>query len=442
MTGRVLPVARAAGFRAGLILCAALAGAAPGWSDDLETVETLRRRAHAEGQEAIGALESALSSSSQVVRSGAADILADLGGPRVERIFIQALASPDAEMRQIAASGLGRVAEGDEAVRSVRAAARDSNPLVRWSAVLALGRLADRGAEDLLRGIAAGDPYRAPGGGYPVREAAQQVLAMLPAAVRWHGALEPALEIAARQGRPVLAFFESPDDPWSVKMRNALANPGVLKALQPWVCARLTVRPGSVLASDFEIRGVPTCLLLAPDGREIERWPGYLRPETIETRLRQVASGGAASEIRNLAESRRDDPDLQWKAAVSFLEEGREDRAILYLERIPTADPLNAVGVTDDALFALGYSHGKLGRHEDAIRYLEQLVRLHPEFERTGEAWYCLGLSQLARGNRAAAEAAWRQAVSAGDAEVRSRVEAVRRDLRRAATGAVPRGGR
>ena len=430
---------RGAGAFGAVVWLVCAAAVLPVSADDFEEVTALRARAEAEGEAAIPALEGALSSSSEVVRSGAADILGDMGGPRVERIFLGKLTSSDAETRQVAAAALGRAAEGDEAIRALRDAARDPNPLVRWSAVLALGRLADRDASELLREIAVKDRYRAPGGGYPVREAAQQVLAVLPTAVRWHRSLEHALEIAAREGRPVLALFEAPQENWSVKMRAALNNPDVLKALQPWVCARLTIRRGSVLASDFEIRGVPTSLLLAPDGREIERWPGYLPAETIGARLREVASGGAASEVRNLAESRLDDPEAQWKAAVTFMDEGREGRAVDYLERIAIADPMNRAGLTDDALFALGYCHGKMDRHEEAIRYFERLVRLYPDFERAGEAWYCLGLSRLARGNRAGAEAAWRKAIALGDADVRSSVEAVRRDLRRATTGAVPR---
>ncbi len=400
--------------------------------DPLRTAERLKTLAEERGEEAVPELTRRLDDPSPVIRYQAADLLAEIDGPTVERLFLDRMTSDSSEVRRVAVSALGRCALGRPALDAVRKAARDPHPMVRWAAVLALGQLADRESEPLLREIAENDPHRTQGGSYPVREAAREVLAKMPTAVRWYRDLSAAFEAAAETNRPVFIFFDARNEDWSKRMKVVLELPSVGRALQPWVCARIRVDLRPQMMEDFDVRGTPTVVLMTADGREIERWIGYRSARDVLDGLFSVAFGKAASSVRRQAESEQEDPASQWRAAETYMSEEREDRALPLLRRIIESDPENRAGYTDDALFAIGYCCGRMGQHRDSIVALESLIREYPDFPRIGEAWFCLGLSRLSLGDVSGAEEALKRASNSSNEITARKARRVLGDLRSA----------
>jgi len=71
-----------------------------------------------------------------------------------------------------------------------------------------------------------------------------------------------------------------------------------------------------------------------------------------------------------------------------------------FLRNVINADESNRYGYTDNALFALGFVLGRRGQHAQSAYCMEQLLAKWPEFKDKDKALYCLGLSQLALGQK------------------------------------------
>lgn len=94
------------------------------------------------------------------------------------------------------------------------------------------------------------------------------------------------------------------------------------------------------------------------------------------------------------------DVEANWRVAEAYLTGGREDLAEPYLRNVIAHDDENRYGHTDRAIFALGFAFGKAGKHARAVYCMEQLLKRWPQFTDRDKALYCLGLSQLAGGQK------------------------------------------
>jgi len=94
------------------------------------------------------------------------------------------------------------------------------------------------------------------------------------------------------------------------------------------------------------------------------------------------------------------DVEANWRVADAYLDSGREDLAEPFLRNVIAHDEENRYGHTDRAIFALGFAFGKAGKHARAVYCMEQLLQRWPQFADRDKALYCLGLSQLAGGQK------------------------------------------
>jgi periplasmic divalent cation tolerance protein len=125
--------------------------------------------------------------------------------------------------------------------------------------------------------------------------------------------------------------------------------------------------------------------------------------------LAKLAPARRVAEWRECARREPSDATANWKAAESYLEEGREDLAEPHLRNVIGHDEANKSGCTPEALLALGVVLGHRGRHAQAVYCCEQLLERWPSFGRRDKVLYCLGLSRLALGRKEQGRAALEQ---------------------------------
>jgi len=115
-------------------------------------------------------------------------------------------------------------------------------------------------------------------------------------------------------------------------------------------------------------------------------------------KLREQLAG--SQQMIQEAQRQPGDVEKNWRVAEAYLAGGREDLAEPYLRNVIAHDDENRYGHTDRAIFALGFAFGKAGKHARAVYCMEQLLKRWPQFADRDKALYCLGLSQLAGGQK------------------------------------------
>jgi TolA-binding protein len=172
------------------------------------------------------------------------------------------------------------------------------------------------------------------------------------------------------------------------------------------VCVRVAAGRRADEARKYDVRGAPTLLVLDGQGNEMSRVVGLVEKPALLAKLAESRRGKLTfREARRLALSDPANVAANWKVAETFLEEGREDLAEPHLRNVINHDEKNQAGHTDNALFALGFTLGKKNAHAQAAYCFEQLLARWPEFKDKDKALYCLGLSQLAIGQKDKARA-------------------------------------
>ncbi|MBM3859228.1 MAG: divalent cation tolerance protein CutA [Verrucomicrobia bacterium] len=347
-----------------------------------------------------------LRSGNDEARAEAADRLTQLGGERVVNQFRVMIASANGEARQMAVTGLLRVSDADADLELVHSRLRDdSDSMVRWSAALALGQSGRREAVSWLETAVKSDASA------PVREMAAESLAKLRGQVTWWRSLDEALKEARKSKRLVLAYFFVPDSAYCRQFESGVLAAGeVAGRAMEFVCARVDAAVHGEQARRYDVRGVPTVVLLDGKGGELSRAAGMVEKERLLARMAQAQRGtDSFRELQQQATQAPSDVTANWKVAALCLDEGREDLAEPHLRNVIAHDESNRRGHTADALLALGVVLGQQGRHAKAAYCYEQLLERWPAFARKDKALYCLGLSRLALGQNEKGRAALEQ---------------------------------
>ena len=338
-------------------------------------------------------------------RAEAVDALTHIGGARVEKQFREMLASQNPERRQMAVVGLLQVTDSDEDLERAHAALKDENSNVRWSAVLALQQSGRTNAIPWIEEIQNSDASDS------VREAAAEAVTKLRAAIPWMRSLADAEKQARQLRKPVLAYFFLPDSEFCQQLDEGVLNDkNVRDAAQEFVCVRVDAGADVDEARKLDVRGAPTILFLDGRGNEMGRVAGLVEKDKLLTKLAEASRSKLSfREARRLAAQNPADVQANWKVAETYLEEGREDLAEPQLRNVISHDEQNQYGHTQKAMFALAFSLGKRGEYAKATFTFEKLLERWPDFKDKDKALYCLGLSQLAQGQKDKGRAALEQ---------------------------------
>ncbi|MGD0060688.1 MAG: divalent cation tolerance protein CutA [Verrucomicrobiia bacterium] len=349
-----------------------------------------------------------LGSTNDEDRAEAADALAHVGGTRVEKQFREMLTSSSVERRQVAVVGLLQVSDADEDLQRVRACLKDENQVVRWSAVLALQNSGRAEAVPWLEEVAKSDAADA------VREAATEALSKLRSGIRWVRSLSEAKEKARQLKNPILVYVFLRDSDYCQKLEEGvLADKSVMAAAEEFVCVRIDAGKDADETRQLDVRGAPTILFLDGQGNEMSRVAGLVDKEQLLTKLSEAKRSKLTfREARRLAMQNPADVQANWKVAETYLEEGNESLAEPHLRNVIEHDEENQYGYTDKAMFALGFALGKRGEYGQAAYSFEKLLGRWPDYKDKDKALYCLGLSQLAVGQKDKGRARLEQLVS------------------------------
>ena len=344
----------------------------------------------------IDDLVNQLGSTNDEDRAEAADTLARVGGPRVEKTFREMLKSPSPERLQVAVTGLLQVSDADEDMERAHACLKDENSVVRWSAVVALQNTGLAETIPWLEEVAKSDQTDS------VREAATEALGKLRSGIRWMRSLPDAERQARQLKKPVLAYFFLRDSDYCQKLEEGvLADKAVASIAEEFVCVRIDAAKETGEARKLDVRGAPTILLLDGQGNEMSRVAGLVGKDALLAKLDDAKRSKLTfREARRLAMQNPADVQANWKVAETYLEEGREDMAEPLLRNVINHDEENQYGYTDKAMFALGFALGKRGEYAQAAYSFEKLLERWPGYKDRDKALYCLGLSQLAIGQK------------------------------------------
>jgi thiol:disulfide interchange protein DsbD len=116
------------------------------------------------------------------------------------------------------------------------------------------------------------------------------VTAPAPSPIAWAPFSDQALAAARAARRPVLIDFEAA---WCLPCREmertTLRDPAVVRLAASFVALKADVTAASALLDRFHVPGVPTYVLLGPDGEERSRLVGFVPPRRMVEALRDAS---------------------------------------------------------------------------------------------------------------------------------------------------------
>jgi thioredoxin-related protein len=102
----------------------------------------------------------------------------------------------------------------------------------------------------------------------------------LMAEINWRDNWDSALEEGKKENRRVLLELYMDGCPHCVKLHSEThVDPGVVQVLNSqYIPVRLDGRQNMDIVKKFSVTGAPTTLVFGPDGKELQRFPGYYSP--------------------------------------------------------------------------------------------------------------------------------------------------------------------
>lgn len=107
---------------------------------------------------------------------------------------------------------------------------------------------------------------------------------------------------------------------------------------------------GVDLAKKYNIKGYPTIVFVDPDGKEIDRIVGYLKPAEFLQLIKDFNAGvNTYGDLKNKLEVNPDDATINYLMGKKLFDYGNSDQSKQYFEKVLTIDKKNNSGYTDNA---------------------------------------------------------------------------------------------
>ena len=110
----------------------------------------------------------------------------------------------------------------------------------------------------------------------------------------WLASSQRAIERVEQQQRPLLLYFTGKECAWCRKLeRTTWSDSKVSATLKgSFVALKVDGAKESKLMEKLEVEGLPTVVIMAPDGKELTRVVGYVTPEEMQAALEKSISQG------------------------------------------------------------------------------------------------------------------------------------------------------
>jgi thioredoxin-like negative regulator of GroEL len=107
-------------------------------------------------------------------------------------------------------------------------------------------------------------------------------------AISWDS-YESGIKKAGDSGRPMMVDFYADWCGWCKKLdMEVYTDTGVQKSAEGFVCIKVDCDRETELSQKFEINGLPTILLLSPQGEVIQRVEGFVEKETLNEYMQEA----------------------------------------------------------------------------------------------------------------------------------------------------------
>jgi TonB family protein len=203
------------------------------------------------------------------------------------------------------------------------------------------------------------------------------LIASVSAAIQWDASdVEEALELAAHREAPALVLFVDQQSPSCERLLRDLAATYLAELPQRLVLSRIEAETGegAKTAHRWGVLDLPTAIVFAPAGDEIDRVCGYADPEAWHLAILRAAQGTDPLPAL-LNRAREHDLHAFYEAGWRLLVRGEQKRGRELLRRVYSTDSDNAYGHTLPALRLLARYWEQIDeRPETALTYWKILL--------------------------------------------------------------------
>lgn len=110
--------------------------------------------------------------------------------------------------------------------------------------------------------------------------------------IHWAKGFEEALAQAKTENKPVLVdFYATWCGPCKLMDKNTYSNAQVASELTNWVSVKIDVDQHAALSKSYKIEGIPTTVLLTPEGKTISTTIGYIDSKELLSVLAKARGG-------------------------------------------------------------------------------------------------------------------------------------------------------
>lgn len=189
------------------------------------------------------------------------------------------------------------------------------------------------------------------------------------------GSLDSIIQKAKSENKVVMMKFYSDTCSWCKKLdKEVLVAENLNKLSRLVVLYKINVRTdeGKILREKYNIRGVPTVILLSEEGNEIDRIVGYeKRDDFMKELLSYIFNIGTLSDLISKAD-KENSFEIYYKVASKYFERGDSAKSLEYIEK---AKGINNLTEEESANLALLEGEVLLSKEDEkGIKVLSALL--------------------------------------------------------------------
>ena len=163
--------------------------------------------------------------------------------------------------------------------------------------------------------------------------------------------------------------------------------------------------PHVAIAKQYKVSAYPTLLVIGPDGKEVDRYLGYMDPADFIKTIDGYRNGvGTIAALEKQLKASPDNVELLYQVGTKHAEAGRSELAAEPLNKVLKLDPNNKER-NPEILYSLGEAYYMDAKYADAKPYFNRLVTEYKDSEIAPDGYKRLAGIEYKTGNNDAAVA-------------------------------------